>query len=195
MVANRLPSAAYRVRPTGRPRNCVACCPALAPCTEVTILSDAADGPRSLGEAASVGPSHHVLDCLHLAMRIQHVAQAVRGWPDVTNEDRQERDRLADDVERIRWRLWHGQVQRALDLIGDTLAALDTMAAAPSSSATTAGKVAGVLRGLETYVTGQAELIIDYSTAPTGSTVQWLLHRRWAPISRCAGRREERILC
>ena len=106
----------------------------------------------------------------------------------VTDEDRQERDRLADAVEHIRWRLWHGQVQRALDLIGDTLAALDTTAAAPSSSATTAGKVAGVLRGLETYVIGQAALIIDYataqyseapiSTAPTESTVQWLLRRR-----------------
>ena len=45
-----------------------------------------------------------------------------------------------------------------------------------------------MLRGLETYVAGQAALIIDYatarygeepiSTAPTESTVQWLLHRR-----------------
>jgi hypothetical protein len=33
------------------------------PVTPVTILSDGADGPRSLGEAASVGPTHHVLDC------------------------------------------------------------------------------------------------------------------------------------
>jgi hypothetical protein len=43
-------------------------------------------------------------------------------------------------------------------------------------------------QNLETYVAGQAELIIDYaaarhdaepiSTAPTESTVQWLLHRR-----------------
>ncbi len=60
------------------------------PCTEVTILSDGADGPRSLGEAASLGPTCHVLDWFHLAMRIQHVAQAVKGWPDVTAEDRQE---------------------------------------------------------------------------------------------------------
>lgn len=29
--------------------------------TEVTILSDGADGPRSLGEAASTGPVFHVL--------------------------------------------------------------------------------------------------------------------------------------
>ena len=33
------------------------------PTTPVTILSDGADGPRSLGEAASPGPTQHVLDC------------------------------------------------------------------------------------------------------------------------------------
>jgi hypothetical protein len=32
------------------------------PATPVTVLSDGADGPRSLGEAASPGPTHHVLD-------------------------------------------------------------------------------------------------------------------------------------
>ena len=59
------------------------------PRTDFTILSDGADGPRSLGEAASIGPTCHVLDWFHLAMRIQHVAQAVKGWPDITNRDRQ----------------------------------------------------------------------------------------------------------
>ena len=122
-------------------------------------------------------------------MRIQHVAQAVKGWPKITNDDCRESTRLADAVEHIRWRLWHGQVQRALDLIGDTLTALDATAAASSpTAAAMAGKVAGVLRALETYAVGQADLIIDYatarhdeepiSTAPTESTVQWLLHRR-----------------
>jgi len=32
------------------------------PSTPVTILSDGAEGPRSLGEAACVGPTCHVLD-------------------------------------------------------------------------------------------------------------------------------------
>jgi hypothetical protein len=156
------------------------------PCSETTILSDGADGPRSLGESASVGPTCHVLDWFHLAMRVRHVAQAVKGWPNITDDDRRERARLADAVEHIRWRLWHGQVERALDLTGDTLVGLDAIAAAASPAA--AGKVAGLLRGLETYVAGQAALIIDYatarhgdepiSTAPTEGTVQWLLHRR-----------------
>ncbi len=69
--------------------------------------------------------------------------------------------------------------------MGETLAWFEGMAgAAPSAAA----KVAALLRGLETYVSGQADLIIDYakarrsgepiSTAATESTVQWLLHRR-----------------
>ena len=63
---------------------------------------------------------------------------------------------------------------------------LEAEAASPVAAA--AHKVARVLRDLETYVSGQSELIIDYatarrrdepiSTATTESTVQWLLHRR-----------------
>jgi len=159
------------------------------PTTPVTILSDGAEGPRSLGEAASLGPTHHVLDWFHLSMRIQHVAQTAKGWPDASAGDRRTGADLADAIERIRWRLWHGQVKRALDLIGETLVTLDTTAAAVwSPVAATAAKVARVLRELERYVSGQSELIIDYatarrrdepiSTATTESTVQWLLHRR-----------------
>jgi hypothetical protein len=61
------------------------------PSTPVTILSDGADGPRSLGEAACIGPTSHVLDWFHLAMRIQHVAQAAKGWPADTPGERAER--------------------------------------------------------------------------------------------------------
>ena len=149
------------------------------------LLGDGADGPRPLGEAACVGPTRHALDRFHLAMRIQHVAQAAKGRPADTPGGREDGARLAEAVERIRWRLWHGQVRRALDLIGETLARLDAMAeAAPVAAA----KAAALLRGLETYVSGQADLIIDYaearrrgepiSTATTEGTVQWLLHRR-----------------
>jgi hypothetical protein len=82
--------------------------------TEVTILSDGADGPRSLGEAASTGTVYHVLDWFHLAMRIQHAAQCAGGWPNNSPGDRRNRARFANVVEHIRWRLWHGQTGRAL---------------------------------------------------------------------------------
>jgi hypothetical protein len=158
------------------------------PDTPVTILSDGADGPRSLGESASVGPAHHVLDWFHLAMRVQHVAQAAKSWPDASAEDCEAGSCLSETIERIRWRLWHGQVGRGLELIGETMVTLEGMAETTSPAAAVALKVAGLLGDLETYVCGQSDIIIDYatarrrkepiSTAVTESTVQWLLHRR-----------------
>ena len=119
-------------------------------------------------------------------MRIQHVAQAAKGWPDASTEDCKAGARLSETIERIRWRLWHGQVRRGLDLIGETMATLEATTASPATS--TALKVARLLSELETYVCRQADIIIDYakarrreepiSTAVTESTVQWLLHRR-----------------
>jgi hypothetical protein len=151
-------------------------------------LSDGAEGPRSLGEAASVGPTQHVLDWFHLSMRVQHVAQAAMGWPDASAEDRKAGASLAETIERIRWRLWHGQVGRGLDLIAETVAMLQTKAETQSPATSAALKVTRLLGDLETYVCGQSDIIIDYatarrreepiSTAVTESTVQWLLHRR-----------------
>ena len=156
--------------------------------TPVTILSDGAEGPRALGEAASPGPTHHVLDWLHLSMRIQHVDQAAKSWPNVSADDRQTDADFVEIIDRIRWRLWHGQVARALDLIGETLVTLDGFANRNELAAVAAGNVARLLRDLETCVCGQSDITIDYatarhqdepiSTAVTESTVQWLLHRR-----------------
>jgi hypothetical protein len=52
-----------------------------------TVLTDGAEGPRSLGEAASPGPTRHVLDWFHLSMRVQHVAQTIRSRPSMTEQD------------------------------------------------------------------------------------------------------------
>jgi hypothetical protein len=158
------------------------------PGTPVTILSDGAEGPRFLGEASCVGPIRHVLDWFHLSMRIQHVAQAAMGWPDAAAEDRKTGASVAETIERIRWRLWHGQVRRGLDLIAETVAMLEATAGTASSARSAVLKVTRLLGELETYVCGQSDTIIDYasarrreepiSTAVTESAVQWLVHRR-----------------
>ena len=119
-------------------------------------------------------------------MRVQHVAQAVKGWATAEPAATERTAPLTDAVSRIRWRLWHGQTERALILIGDLLADLD--ADLDTGDSPPARKTTTLLRALETYVAGQAELIIDYaaarhrgepiSTATTESTVQRLLHRR-----------------
>jgi hypothetical protein len=156
--------------------------------TEVTILSDGADGPRSLAEAASTGTVFHVLDWFHLAMRVQHAAQCASGWPANTVSDCRNRAEFTDVVEHIRWRLWHGQTGRALCLIQRTLTAVKAKADGKTAEARSAAKLMKALIALETYVSGLADLIIDYmsarlgdepfSTSPTEGAVQWLLHRR-----------------
>jgi hypothetical protein len=120
------------------------------PGASVTILSDGAEGARSLGEAACVGPTRHVQDWFHLSMRFQHVVQAAMSWPDASAEGRKAGASLAETIERIKWRLWHGQVRRGLDLITEIMATL---------------KVPRLLGELETYVCGQSDIIIDYATA------------------------------
>ena len=128
------------------------------PGTPVTILSDGAEGPRSLGEAACVGPTRHVLDWFHLSMRIQQVAQATMSWPDASAKDRKAGASLAETIERIKWRLWHGQVWRGLDLIAETMATQEATAEAASPATL---KVTRLLGELETYVCGQSDIIIE----------------------------------
>ena len=148
--------------------------------TPVTVLSDGAEGPRAPGEAASAGPTHHVPDWFHLSMRIQHVDQAVKSWPHATASNRKAGVRLAGIVERIRWRLWHGQIRRGLDLIGETLTMLETTGKAAIPAAR---KITRLLRGLETYVSGQSEIIID-TRRPGGVKSR---SRRRPPRARCNG--------
>jgi hypothetical protein len=76
------------------------------------------------------------------------VAQTVKGWPDATAKDRQEGARLADIVKQHSAGVdGMAKVERALDVIGDTLSSLDaTTKVASSVAAWAAGKVADVLR-------------------------------------------------
>jgi len=124
-------------------------------------------------------------------MRVQHVAQAATSWPNATEIDRQAGAPLTGTIERIRWRLWHGQVKRALDLIAETVVVVDTATDDMSATAAAARKVARLLGDLETYVSGQSNIIIDYatarrheepiSTAITESTVNAQQQMRWSP--------------
>jgi hypothetical protein len=116
----------------------------------------------------------HVLDWFHLSMRIQHVAQAVKGWASAVPAAAERTAALARPD------------GAAPALIDTPLTDLDSVLETADNQP--ARKVAALLHGLETYLAGQADLIIDYatarrrgepiSTATTEGTVQRLLHRR-----------------
>lgn len=91
-------------------------------------------------------------------MPIQHVTQAASSWPDALVGDRATGARLTETIERIRWRLWHGQVRRGLDLIVETMESVDATAETASPAASAALKVARLLDDIETYVCGHTTL-------------------------------------
>ena len=88
----------------------------------------------------------------------------------------------SEKIDRIRWRLWHGRPQGALDLIAEILGELEMPKRQIQLTAVYIKKLTGVLRDLETYVSGQFNSIINYaaarrsgepiSTAQTESAVQ-----------------------
>jgi hypothetical protein len=141
--------------------------------TPVAIVSDGAEGPRQLGQRAAPGPTRHVLDWFHLSMRVQHAAQTVAGWKTAAPDETARDTDLARAVESVRWRLWHGQAERALTLIGETVAGLVDHGVEGGPAPTK--KVIKLLRALETYVAGHAGMIIDYATA----------RKQSRPISTC----------
>jgi hypothetical protein len=121
-------------------------------------------------------------------MRVQHVTQTARSWPRGTKEDLQHGDLLAKKIDRIRWRLWHGRPQVAPDLIDEILEELEMPNRQIQLTAVYIKKLTGILRELDTYVSGQFDSIINYaaarrsgepiSTAQTESAVHRILHRR-----------------
>ena len=146
-------------------------------------------------------------------MRVQHVTQTARSWPRGTKEDLQHGDLLAKKIDRIRWRLWHGRPQGALDLIAEILEELEMPKRQIQLTAVYIKKLTGVLRDLETYVSGQFNSIINYaaarrsgepiSTAQTESAVHRLLHRRmtakqqmrWYPAHQAGARQKTFYKC
>jgi hypothetical protein len=62
----------------------------------------------------------------------------------------------AGTIQRIRWRLWQGQVRRGLDLIAKTAVALEAAAETEAPATLAALKVMRRLGDLETYGCGQS---------------------------------------
>jgi hypothetical protein len=88
---------------------------------DVTFLTDGGDEIRALAELVSPC-GEHVLDWFHIAMRLTVLGQHAKG---VAQLDEAEGARLLADLERIKWRLWHGDIHRTLEEIEDFEADVD----------------------------------------------------------------------
>jgi hypothetical protein len=85
----------------------------------VTVLTDGGDSVRALVSDLPTGTEHH-LDWFHVAMRLTGLGQYAKG---LAHHNPIEATALQHRLERIQWRLWHGDageaLSRARELAGD----------------------------------------------------------------------------
>jgi hypothetical protein len=148
----------------------------------VTVLTDGGDSVRALVGDLPAGSEHH-LDWFHIAMRLTVLGQYAKG---LAHYNALEATALQNRLERIKWRLWHGDadeaLRRARELAGDV--------AALASDYPGLARLVRATAGLVTYIDNNAAAVADYSerwdhgeiisTAFAESTVDLVVSRRFA---------------
>lgn len=125
---------------------------------ELTVISDGAEIMKRLPKALPK-PTAHILDWFHIAMKIQPLQQmadhivrvnAGRNGPAIS---------IADDIRSVKWKLWHGQTDRAIDRLEKII----TVLAVQSRHADVSAKrLLDLAQPLLTYVRSNRSAIVDY---------------------------------
>jgi hypothetical protein len=148
----------------------------------VTMLTDGGDSVRALAGELSPG-AVPILDWFHIAMRMTRLEQYIKG---LAHHNPVEALALQHRLERIQWRLWHGDSDEALiraQALAADIAALNTAYSGLK-------RLVKATAGLATYIANNAAAIVTYSerwhkgerisTAFVESTVNRVVSRRFA---------------
>jgi len=144
----------------------------------ITFLSDGGDTVRDLQFYHSPF-SEHLLDWFHITMRITVIKQMARGLP-----DKKRFENIQEDIERLKWYLWHGNVFMALQVLDDLLMDLEPL----DNEKGITDKLWNVVSEFNTYITSNAGFIPNYrdryyygeaiSTGFVESTVNQVVSKR-----------------
>jgi hypothetical protein len=88
------------------------------PESKVRVLADGADGLSNLVDAAAGKPTERLLDWFHISMRLRPIEQMCSKIAmAVGDSDAELKELLTVKVPRIRYQLWHGKREAALERI------------------------------------------------------------------------------
>jgi hypothetical protein len=121
---------------------------------EITFLSDGDDTLRQLQLEMSPKATH-ILDWHHVTMRLTVLSQYGKGLVQceaVLGEP------IRDQIDRLKWSLWHGQVDKALGKIDD----LETSIEPFSKTYARFPRLVKALSELRTYIVNNRHLIPNY---------------------------------
>jgi hypothetical protein len=148
----------------------------------VTMLTDGGDSVRALAGELSPG-AVTILDWFHIAMRLTGLEQYVKG---LAHHNPVEALALQHQLERIKWRLWHGDGEEAFARAQGLAADVAALASAYPGLK----RLVKATAGLATYIANNAAAIVNYSrrwhngerisTAFAEATVNLVISRRFA---------------
>jgi hypothetical protein len=121
---------------------------------EITFLSDGDDTLRQLQLDMS-SKATHILDWHHVTMKLTVLSQYGKG---LVQCETVLGELIQDQIERLKWSLWHGQVDKALGKID----ALETSIAPFSERYPRFPRLVKALSALRTYIVNNRHLIPNY---------------------------------
>ena len=158
----------------------------------MTVLSDGAQIMKRLPTALPQ-PTTHIIDWFHIAMKIQPLQQTadhIVRW--MAHVDA--------DVRLLKWKLWRGQTDRALDQLEKMTSELAKLRERGNLSAT---RLLHLAQSFLTYVRSNKSAIVNYgaryrpgrhiATALAESGVNSPVARRMVKSSRCNGQSQAPI--
>src|SRR5262249_51376712 len=147
----------------------------------LTFLSDGGGTVRNLPFQLSP-QSAHLLDWVHLTMRVTVLGQYIKGLIPL---DREVDEGIQQKLESVKWLLWHGKVKKALGRLGE----LDRRIAHFTNTSPRFLRFKRALRKFRTYIENNRGFIPNYgkryrsgetiSTAFVESTVNSVLSKRF----------------
>ena len=81
---------------------------------EITVLSDGAEIMKRLPKALPK-PTTHIIDWFHVAMKIQPLQQLADHIVRTSDSRNGRANTIGGDIRSVKWKLWHGQRDRAVD--------------------------------------------------------------------------------
>jgi hypothetical protein len=125
---------------------------------EVTVLSDGAEIMKRLPRALPK-PAAHINDWFHIAMKIQPLQQAADHIARTADGSTNKSIMIADVVRSVKWKLWHGQVDQAIDRLENITRGLAIQCTRGDLSAK---QLFDLAKTLLTYVRSNRGAIVDY---------------------------------
>jgi ribosomal protein S14 len=147
----------------------------------VTFLSDGGDTVRKLPRGM-YPKSEHLLDWFHVTMQLTVMSRMAQG---VREADQPELSTDLEEIfEHLKWNLWHGKVERALEILDELAYFREIENGSPEHR-----KLLKAVRAFEAYVTDNRALIPNYgeryrkgetiSTAFVESAVNQVVSKRF----------------